>query len=80
MNRMAAFTARLDLGTALAAPDHCPACGAEDLVVLGDAGGAVFLCRPCRQCWRVDLGWLVQVDPRDCADIADPGGAPCGSG
>lgn len=79
MNRMAGFTARLDLASALAAPHHCPTCGSNDLVAIGDEGGAMFLCRGCKQCWRVDLGWLLQVDPRDCAGILDAGGAPCGS-
>lgn len=36
-----------------------------------------FLCRGCGRCWRYELGYVSQVDPRTCPGC--PEGAICTS-
>jgi hypothetical protein len=41
----------------------CPACHAERLVPVRDAGALHFACEVCGECWHFELGAVWRVDP-----------------
>jgi hypothetical protein len=41
----------------------CPACFAERLVPVRDAGALHFACEGCGECWHFELGAVWRVDP-----------------
>jgi hypothetical protein len=47
---------------------HCPTCGSEQLehVVENDTLEVHFLCRDCKRCWHVELGYVHRVSPDVC--------------
>jgi hypothetical protein len=47
---------------------HCPVCSSPNLepVVEVDAEEVHFLCRDCRRCWHVELGFVHRMGPHSC--------------
>jgi len=59
--------------------DRCVACGSEhlDAVVENDTDDVHFLCRDCRRCWHVELGYVHRMAPHAChgcryRDVCEP--------
>ncbi len=46
----------------------CPMCGSEQLepVVENDTLEVHFLCRDCKRCWYVELGYVQRMSPDVC--------------
>jgi transposase-like protein len=47
---------------------YCPSCGSVQLepVVEADTQDVHFLCRDCKRCWHVELGFVHRMAPRAC--------------
>lgn len=58
-------------GDAFSAYRQCPHCGGEQLRVVTDGESSKFLCLQCRNCWHIEQGGLVRVDPETCPGCPD---------
>jgi hypothetical protein len=47
---------------------QCPTCGSTDLepVAEADTVEVHFLCRECKRCWHIELGYVHRVSPYGC--------------
>jgi hypothetical protein len=47
---------------------QCPACHSEHLdpVAENDTADVHFLCRTCKRCWHVELGYVHRMSPHVC--------------
>jgi hypothetical protein len=47
---------------------QCPECGSEQLqpVIEFATDEVHFLCRSCRQCWHLELGYVNRMPPHTC--------------
>jgi CBS-domain-containing membrane protein len=50
---------------------QCPHCGGEQLRVVTDGESSKLLCLECRNCWHIEQGGLVRVDPETCPGCPD---------
>jgi len=58
-------------GDTYSAYRQCPHCGGEQLRVVTDGESSKLLCLQCRNCWQLDQGDLVRVDPETCPGCPD---------
>jgi len=50
---------------------RCPRCWSEPLRAVETTGGTNMLCTSCHRCWRVENGYLVEVNPYACSGCDD---------
>ena len=50
---------------------QCPHCGGDQLRVVTDGESSKLLCLQCRNCWHLEQGGLVRVDPETCPGCPD---------
>jgi hypothetical protein len=58
---MTSYRIRIDLHSALAAPQACPGCASGGLEAVPSGDRSEFHCRACGHTWRVELGRLCPV-------------------
>jgi len=52
---------------------RCPRCWSERLRLVETAYGANLFCTGCHRCWRLECGFLVEVNPLACSGCTDRG-------
>lgn len=51
---------------------ECPHCGSRDLLVEDHEEGALFRCLRCARLWRLQLGYVWEVEVTPAAAEDDP--------
>ena len=49
---------------------RCPRCWGEGLRAVQSAGGMNLFCTACHRCWRLETGYLIEVNPYACSGCA----------
>lgn len=60
---MAQHSVSLDVGSALALPHSCAACGSASLLPVSDDEGVMFTCPRCGHGWILEMGVITPADP-----------------
>ena len=52
---------------------RCPRCWSERLRPVTSGASTQLFCTGCHRCWRLEDGYLVEVNPYACPGCADRG-------